>query len=56
MAIDIWILPVVMGRTGLSESAILAKVADGVFPEPIYLGGRDLVWIADEVIGWLSRK
>jgi prophage regulatory protein len=41
-------------RTGLSRSTIYLRVAEGVFPRPIRLGGRAVGWLEAEIDGWLS--
>ena len=56
MAITVLRLPVVMARTGLSRSTIYAKIAAGVFPEPINLGARAVGWLADEIEAWLVAR
>jgi prophage regulatory protein len=44
----------VKARTGLSRSTIYLRVAEGVFPRPIHLGGRAVGWLEAEIDGWLS--
>lgn len=42
--------------TGLSESSIRRKVADGKFPKPIKDGTRCTRWVAGSVTDWLRAK
>lgn len=42
--------------TGLSESSIRRKVADGKFPRPVKDGTRCTRWIAGDVTNWLRAK
>lgn len=42
-------LPAVKMITGLSRSSIYQRVAEGVFPRPVNLGGRAVGWPANEV-------
>jgi prophage regulatory protein len=42
-------LPAVKVITGLSRSTIYARIAEGVFPRPVGLGGRAVGWPANEV-------
>ena len=56
MDITILRLPQVLARTGLSRSAIYAKVSAGEFPEPINLGACAVGWIEDEVLSWLTER
>ena len=44
-------------RTGLSRSTIYARIADGLFPRPIDLGGgRAVGWIEYEIDEWLKSR
>ena len=44
-------------RTGLSRSTIYARIADGLFPRPIDLGGgRAVGWIEAEIDEWLKSR
>lgn len=49
-------LPAVKLRTGLSRSTIYLRIAHGVFPRPISLGGRAVGWIEAEIDEWLGRR
>ena len=42
--------------TGLSESTIRRKVAEGKFPAPVKDGTRCTRWIAGGVSNWLRAK
>jgi prophage regulatory protein len=42
-------LPVVKTSTGLSRSTVYLRIAQGVFPRPVSLGGRAVGWPAHEV-------
>jgi prophage regulatory protein len=42
-------LPAVSASTGLSRSTIYLRIAQGVFPRPVSLGGRTVGWPAREV-------
>lgn len=42
--------------TGLSESSIRRKVAEGKFPVPIKDGARCTRWVAGAVTNWLRAK
>ncbi|RYH43101.1 MAG: AlpA family phage regulatory protein [Alcaligenaceae bacterium] len=46
----------VIAVTGLSESTIRRKVADGTFPAPVKDGTRCTRWVAGTVINWLRAK
>ena len=42
-------LPAVKAATGLSRSTLYLRIAHGVFPHPVSLGGRSVGWPAHEV-------
>jgi len=46
----------VIGVTGLSESSIRRKVAEGKFPQPDKDGTRCTRWVAGDVTNWLLSK
>ena len=46
----------VIAVTGLSESSIRRKIAEGKFPEPIKDGARCTRWVAGHVTNWLRAK
>lgn len=49
-------LPAVKARTSLSRSTIYLRIANGVFPSPISLGGRTVGWIESEINEWLDKQ
>ena len=49
-------LPAVQARTGLAQSTIYVRVADGSFPQPIRLGARAVGWIESEVDAWIREQ
>jgi prophage regulatory protein len=53
-------LPAVRTSTGLSRSTIYLRIAQGVFPKPVSLGGRAVGWPASEVAAlsaaWIAGK
>lgn len=50
-------LPKVKDRTGLSRSTIYSRVAEGLFPAPIKLGGKRAVgWLENEIEEWLIKQ
>jgi prophage regulatory protein len=42
-------LPDVKAATGLSRSTLYLRIAHGVFPHPVSLGGRAVGWPSHEV-------
>jgi prophage regulatory protein len=42
-------LPVVKTSTGLSRSTVYLRIAQGVFPRPVSLGGRAVGWPLHEI-------
>lgn len=56
MATAILRLPAVKARTGLSRSTIYLRVAEGMFPKPVSLGGRAVGWIEAEIQQWLEHR
>jgi prophage regulatory protein len=49
MAQQILRLPAVKSATGLSRSTLYLRIASGVFPRPVSLGGRSVGWPANDV-------
>ncbi len=47
--------PEVELRTGLSRSAIYARMASGEFPRPRRIGKRAVGWLESDVELWLSN-
>jgi prophage regulatory protein len=44
-------------RTGLSRSTIYARIAAGLFPSPIDLGGgRAVGWLESEIDSWVKSR
>ncbi|WP_108649318.1 helix-turn-helix transcriptional regulator [Dongshaea marina] len=56
MANSVLRLPTVIDRTGLSRSTIYSRIAKGIFPTPIALGGRAVGWIESEIDNWLEQQ
>jgi len=47
----------VKGRTGLPRSSIYAKISEGKFPKPIFLGGgRSVGWVESEIDEWILEQ
>ena len=46
----------VIAVTGLSESTIRRKVAEGKFPAPIKLGARTSRWPAATIDAWIQKQ
>ena len=42
-------LPAVKSDSGLSRSTIYLRIAQGLWPKPVSLGGRAVGWPAEEV-------
>jgi prophage regulatory protein len=53
-------LPAVLKSTGLSRSSIYLRIANGMFPHSVTLGGRAVGWPAVEVeavcAAWITGK
>ena len=49
-------LPEVRARTGLSRSAIYARMQAGDFPQPVHLGERSRAWPEHEVVAWCQAR
>lgn len=56
MAYHILRLPAVKTSTGLSRSTIYLRIAQGVFPRPVSLGGRAVGWPAHEVAALIAAR
>ena len=48
-------LPEVMHRTGLSRPTIYAKIAKGVFPRQVSLGGNSVGWREYQIDEWIEN-
>jgi prophage regulatory protein len=46
----------VAAQTGLSLSAISRLVAEGSFPNPISLTGRERGWLNTDIDNWIASK
>lgn len=46
----------VQARTGLSRSTIYLYVKADLFPKPVALGPRAVVWIESEVNDWIAER
>lgn len=49
-------LPQVKARTGLSRSAIYAKMAEREFPPSIRLGKRAVGWDSGSIQSWIDQR
>ena len=56
MSYSILRLPVVKENTGLSRSAIYARISEGSFPKQISLGGRAVGWLESEIQNWIKQR
>jgi prophage regulatory protein len=48
--------PEVESKTGLSTSAIYAKMAANEFPKPIPLGKQSVGWLEESVDQWIDAR
>jgi prophage regulatory protein len=46
----------VVAVTGMSESSIRRKIAEGKFPAPVKDGTRYTRWVAGKVSNWLKAR
>lgn len=53
---EIWRIPRVVSFTGLAKSTIYARIANGIFPSPISLGGRACGWKSISIIQWVKAR
>jgi prophage regulatory protein len=49
-------LPDVLGRVGISRSAVYELVQRGAFPQPVKLGTRCTAWVEEEVGEWIAAR
>ena len=49
-------LKAVKNRTGLSRSTIYLRIAQGLFPKQVALGGRTVGWVEEEIEVWLNHQ
>lgn len=52
---QIFRLPVVIKKTGLSRSTIYARIKEGTFPKPIQIGLRSVGWLEQDVELWFEQ-
>jgi prophage regulatory protein len=41
---------------GLGRSTIYARIAQGTFPKPIFLGERAVGWLESDVTAWIDER
>ena len=46
----------VIRDTGLGRSSIYNRIAEGVFPKPVPLGGSTVGWVSDEIEAWILER
>lgn len=46
----------VLQRTGLSNSALYAAIADGRFPRQVKTSPRKAAWVESEVVHWQEQR
>jgi prophage regulatory protein len=49
-------LPDVLGRVGISRSAVYEFVQRRAFPQPVKLGTRCTAWVESEIDGWVGAR
>lgn len=49
-------LPAVIAMTGLSRSAIYAKIKEKKFPQQIHLSVRSCGWLSEEIESWIAQR
>jgi prophage regulatory protein len=52
-------LPDVVSQTGLSRSAIYARISEGLFPKQICLGSsktRAVGWLESDIQNWIKSR
>lgn len=49
-------LKAVMEATGLGRSSIYKFIAQGTFPKPVSLGGRNVGWVDHEIEEWIAER
>ena len=49
-------LPDVLGRVGISRSAVYELVQRRAFPQPVKLGTRCTAWVETEVAEWVNAR
>ena len=46
--------PIVLERTGLSNSTLYYFINEGTFPKPVKLGKRTVAWKQSEIDEWMN--
>lgn len=46
----------VMDRTGLAKSTIYDWMKQGVFPQPVPLGGITVAWLESDIDAWIEER
>jgi len=54
--IELWRLPQVRAKVGISRSEIYRLVSLNRFPAPIPLGERLIAWRSDEIDTWIAER
>lgn len=49
-------LPAVLDRSGYRRSSLYARIAEGLFPAPISLGGRSVAWLESETAAVIAAR
>jgi prophage regulatory protein len=49
-------LPEVLNATGLSQSAIYARIAEQKFPKPIPISKRAVGWLESDIAAWQEAR
>lgn len=49
-------LPAVIGKTGLSRSAIYAAMGQNEFPKAVRLTHRSVGWVDEEIDFWIAKR
>ena len=48
--------PIVLSRTGLSNSTLYYFINEGTFPKPVKLGKRTVAWKKSEIDEWIDSR
>lgn len=48
--------PAVEEITGLDKSVIYKRIAEGKFPKPVPLEGKQVAWVEAEIIQWQKAR
>jgi prophage regulatory protein len=49
---QLWRLPAVLAKTGLSKSELYRRLKNGTFPAPVALGERARAWRDEDLLEW----